>query len=48
MSDCQPRAITIASSLVGGCDLSHERVKDGCEGTGVKFGAESPTELWIW
>ena len=31
-------AVTIASSLMGGCGLSHERVEDGCKSTCVEFG----------
>jgi len=30
--------MTIASSLMGGCGLSHECVEDGCESTCVEFG----------
>ena len=37
-SGCWPRAVTIASLLVGGCGLGHERVEDGCKSTCVKFG----------
>jgi len=29
-------AVTIASSLMGGCGLSHKRVEDGCKSTCVK------------
>ena len=29
MSGCPPRAMTIASLLMGGCGLSHECVEDG-------------------
>jgi len=31
-------AVTIASSLMGGCGLSHEHVEDGCKSTCVKLG----------
>ena len=37
-SSCRPRAVPIASLLMGGCGLSHERVEDGCRSTCVKFG----------
>ena len=37
-SGCQLSAMTIASSLMGGCGLSHEHVKDGCKSTCVEFG----------
>jgi len=30
-------AMTIASSLMGGCGLSHERVEDGYKSTCMKF-----------
>ena len=32
VSSFQPKAVTIASSLMGGCGLSHECVEDGCIG----------------
>ena len=35
---CQLSAVTIASSLMSGCGLSHERVEDGCKSTCVEFG----------
>ena len=35
-------AMTIASSLMGGCGLSHEHVEDGCKSTCVKFGGLKP------
>ena len=38
MSGCFPRAMTIASSLMGGCGLGHKCIEDGCKGTCVKFG----------
>jgi len=34
----QLSAVTIASSLMVGCGLSHERVQDGCKSTCVEFG----------
>ena len=37
-SGCRLSAVTIASSLMGGCGLSHERVEDGCKSTCVEFG----------
>ena len=37
-SICWLSAVTIASSLMGGCGLSHERVEDGCKSTCVEFG----------
>jgi len=37
-STCRLNAVTIASSLMGGCGLSHEHVEDGCNSTYVKFG----------
>ena len=30
--------VTITSSLMGGCGLSHEHVEDGCKSTCVEFG----------
>ena len=30
----------IASSLIGGCGLSHKHIEDGCRGTCVKFGGK--------
>ena len=39
--------MTIASSLMGECGLSHECEEDGCKGTCVKFGAENLTKLGI-
>ena len=38
MSGCWPRAVTIESSLKGGCALIHKRVGGDCKGTCVKFG----------
>ena len=32
-SGCRLREVTIASSLMGGCGLSHKGVEDGCKGT---------------
>ena len=32
-SGCRLSTVTIASSLMGGCGLSHERVEDGCKRT---------------
>ena len=37
-SGCQLSAMIIASTLMGGCGLSHERVEDGCKSTCVEFG----------
>ena len=37
-SGCQVSAVTIASTLMGGCGLSHEHVEDGCKSTCVNFG----------
>ena len=37
-SGCRLSAVSIASSLMDGCGLSHERVEDGCKSTCVKFG----------
>jgi len=37
-SGCRLSAMTIASSLMGGCGLSHEHVEDGCKSTCVEFG----------
>ena len=36
-SGCRLSAVTIASSLMGGCGLSHEHVEDGCKSTCVEF-----------
>jgi len=47
-SGCRLSAVTIASSLMDGCGLSHERVEDGCKSTWWSLGAENPTELGIW
>ena len=41
-SCCQLSAMTIASSLVGGCGLSQKYVEDGCKSTCVKFGGQKP------
>ena len=38
VSSCRLSAMTIASSLMGGCGLSHERVEDGYKSTCVKLG----------
>ena len=45
---CRLSAVTIASSLMGECGLSHKCVEDGCKSACVEFGAENPTELGIW
>ena len=37
------RAVTIESSLVSGCGLSHESAQDDCNGTCVKSQASKPT-----
>ena len=37
-SGCQLSAVTLASSLMGGCGLSHKCVEDGCKSTGMEFG----------
>ena len=37
-SGCRLRAMTIARSSMGGCDLSHKHVEDGCKSTCVVFG----------
>ena len=37
VSGCRLSAVTIASTLMGGCSLSHKRVEDGCKSTCVKF-----------
>jgi len=45
LSGCRLRAVTIASSLMGGCGLSHKCVEDGCKSTCqscVKFGHWKP------
>jgi len=42
-SSCRLSAMTIASSLMGGCGLSHERVEDGCKSICVKFGIPDRT-----
>jgi len=34
--------VTIASSLMGGCSLSHERLEHGCKSTCVEFGGWEP------
>jgi len=41
--------MTIASLLMGGCGLSHERVEDGCTVRALvwSLGTENPTELGI-
>jgi len=47
MSSCRLRAMTIASSLMGGCGLSHKRAEDGCKDTYVKFGGWKPDRTWV-
>ena len=37
-SGCWPGAVTISSSLMGGCGLSHECAEDGCNVNCVTFG----------
>ena len=37
-SGCRLSAVTIASSLMGGCSLSHKHVEDCCKNTCVEFG----------
>jgi len=37
-SGCRLSAVTIVSSLRGGCGLSHECVKHGCKSACVEFG----------
>ena len=37
-SGCWPRAVTIASLLMGGCGLGHKHVEDGCKSNCVKLG----------
>ena len=37
-SSCRLSAVTIASSLMGGRGLSHEREENGCKSTCVKLG----------
>ena len=46
-SSCVLSAMTITSSLMGGCGLSHECVEDGFKSTCVKFGGWNLTELEI-
>ena len=41
-SSCWPGAVTISSSLMVGCDLSHECVEDGCNGNCATFGGWKP------
>ena len=43
-SSCQLSAVTIASSLMGGCGLSHKRIEDGYKSTYVKFGDWKPNK----
>ena len=38
VSSCQLSAMTIPSSLMVGCGLSHESVEDSCKSTCVEFG----------
>jgi len=47
-STCQLNAVTIASSLKGGCSLSHKRAKDGSKSTCVEFGCWKPNTTGIW
>ena len=44
-SGCWLSTVTIASSLMGGCGLSHEHVEYGCKSTCVKF---RDRNLGIW
>jgi len=37
-SSCRLSVVTIASLLMGGCDLSHDHVEDDTKSTCVKFG----------
>ena len=47
MSSCWLRAMTIASSLMSGCSLSHKCVEDGCKDTYVKFGGWKPDRTGV-
>ena len=47
-SSCRLSAVTIPSSLMGGCGLSYKCVEDGCKSTCVEFGGWNLTELRIW
>ena len=38
--------MTVASSLMGRCGLSHEHVEDGCKSTCVKFGGLKTRQNW--
>ena len=38
VSGCQLSAVTIASSLISGCGLSHEHSEDSCKSTCMRFG----------
>ena len=38
VSVCQLKTVTIATSLMCGCGLGHERVEDDCKSICVKFG----------
>ena len=44
VSGCQLSTMTIASSSMDGCGLSHERVEDGCKSTCMKFGGWKPNK----
>ena len=41
-SGCQPRVMTIARLLRGGCGLSYKHVEDGCEDSCMKFEGWKP------
>ena len=47
-SGCGLSAVTIASLLMGGCRLRHERVRMAVRAIVWSLGAENPTELGIW
>jgi len=47
VSGCRLSTVSIATSLMGGCGLSHECVEDGCKLV-WSLGAENMTELGIW
>ena len=42
-SGCRLSAMTVASSLMGGCGLCDERVEDGCKSTCLKSGKPDRT-----
>jgi len=46
VSSCQLSAVTVASSLMGRCGLSHEHVEDGCKGACVKLGGLKTRQNW--